>query len=216
MGRRSGVRAEETRRELLDAAIAVLRERGYEGTRVSEIAARAGVTSGALYNHFASKADLLEAAISEHAPDLVTSALQGGEIGSVIDALRAAGTALPEHSVAMGPLLVELIATATRDDEIAKVVGRSVTDRERLATDVVRLGQDGGEIDPAIDAEALSRFVTLVALGSLVAAALDLKPVDDDAWRSVIDRTLEAARPPVARRSTARTPHEPQDPQDPT
>ena len=44
VGRRTGVSAEDTRRELLDAAIAVLRERGYEGTRVSEIASRAGVT----------------------------------------------------------------------------------------------------------------------------------------------------------------------------
>jgi len=200
MGRRSGVSAEETRAELLAAAMRVLLARGYEGTRVSEISREAGVTTGAIYNHFGSKAELLEAAIIEQAPDAIAGVLggsaSGGEVGSIAAAFIDAGSSLADHARVMGPLLIELIATATRDGDIAKVVQRGFADKERTAADVIRAGQDGAEIDPALDAEALSRFVTLLALGSMAAAALDLKPIDDDAWRAVIGRTVAGVRPP--------------------
>ncbi|MEU3690007.1 ScbR family autoregulator-binding transcription factor [Streptomyces narbonensis] len=51
-------RAIKTRRAILEAAATVFAERGYERTTIGEILARAGVTKGALYFHFASKEDL--------------------------------------------------------------------------------------------------------------------------------------------------------------
>jgi AcrR family transcriptional regulator len=55
--------ADSTRQRLLDAASEVFLEKGYEGTRVAEIARRAGLTTGAIYGNFESKADLLTAAL---------------------------------------------------------------------------------------------------------------------------------------------------------
>jgi AcrR family transcriptional regulator len=54
----------DTRQRLLDAATEVFLEKGYEGTRVAEIARRAGLTTGAIYGNFGSKADLLTAALA--------------------------------------------------------------------------------------------------------------------------------------------------------
>ncbi|MEU7070158.1 ScbR family autoregulator-binding transcription factor [Streptomyces narbonensis] len=51
-------RAIKTRRAILEAAATVFAERGYERTTIGEILARAGVTKGALYFHFASKEDV--------------------------------------------------------------------------------------------------------------------------------------------------------------
>ncbi|MGW0121511.1 ScbR family autoregulator-binding transcription factor [Streptomyces sp. NPDC003327] len=51
-------RAIRTRRLILEAAAYVFAERGYERTTVGEILARAGVTKGALYFHFASKEEV--------------------------------------------------------------------------------------------------------------------------------------------------------------
>jgi hypothetical protein len=48
MGRIAGVTAAETRERLLRAAADVFAERGYDGTRVADIAAAAGVSNGAL------------------------------------------------------------------------------------------------------------------------------------------------------------------------
>src|SRR5262245_35645316 len=84
MGRRVGVDPEDTRRELLDATIRVLLKRGYEGTRVAEIASEAGVTAGAIYNHFSSKSELLKAAVTERAPSAISMLMAEGEEFSVI------------------------------------------------------------------------------------------------------------------------------------
>jgi AcrR family transcriptional regulator len=173
----------------------VLLARGYEGTRVSMIAQEAGLTSGAIYNHFSSKAELLTAAIVEQGPDAISDLIRAGDGTSVIDAFRQIGRVLPDRSAVMGPLMLDLIATSTRDPEVAEVVRGEFAGKEQDAADVMRLGQDTGEIDPAIDAEALTRFTTMLALGSIVAAALELKPVDDAAWSAVVDRMLNAITP---------------------
>jgi AcrR family transcriptional regulator len=55
-------RSRAARKKLLDATIAVLVERGYGGLSTKEVAMRAGLSSGALVHHFATKADLVIAA----------------------------------------------------------------------------------------------------------------------------------------------------------
>jgi AcrR family transcriptional regulator len=49
----------DTRQRILDVALALFIEQGYDGTSLREIAERLGVTKAALYYHFASKEDLL-------------------------------------------------------------------------------------------------------------------------------------------------------------
>lgn len=55
----------ETHRRILDAAIGVYRERGIEGARIAEIAARADVSRGTILNHFRTPDGLLEAVLDE-------------------------------------------------------------------------------------------------------------------------------------------------------
>lgn len=52
-------RSEQTRRQLIDATIELLMERGLAQTTVQEICRRAEVTTGALQHHFGSKSELV-------------------------------------------------------------------------------------------------------------------------------------------------------------
>lgn len=58
-------RSEDTRRRILDAAVALLGERGYAGLRTTDVALAAGVSKGAQTHHFPSK-DALVVAVVEH------------------------------------------------------------------------------------------------------------------------------------------------------
>jgi TetR/AcrR family transcriptional regulator, transcriptional repressor for nem operon len=48
-------RAEASGRKLLDAAVHVIRSKGYSAARVEDICAEAGLTKGAFFHHFANK-----------------------------------------------------------------------------------------------------------------------------------------------------------------
>ena len=63
--RTQGERSEQTRRQLLDAAIAIVLEAGLANATVVEICRRAEVTTGALQHHFRSKSELLASVVTE-------------------------------------------------------------------------------------------------------------------------------------------------------
>ena len=69
-------RRAETRAALLAAALDAFATDGYDGVGTEAIVRAAGVTRGALYHHFADKADLLAAVVAEVA-DNVSSTIAG-------------------------------------------------------------------------------------------------------------------------------------------
>ena len=59
------VTKQDARAKLLDAALAVIRRKGYSAATVDELCAAAGVTKGAFFHHFKSK-DALGVAAADH------------------------------------------------------------------------------------------------------------------------------------------------------
>lgn len=118
MRRSQADRRAATRGLLLDAARALFTARGYAGTGTPEIVAAAGVTRGALYHHFADKADLFRAlcqreadavgAAIEAATEAIRDPAQALEAGALayLDAMEVPGRAtllLVEAPAALGP-----------------------------------------------------------------------------------------------------------------
>ena len=62
--------AEERRRQILNAAIAVFARLGYAGTGTADIAREAGIGEPTIYRYFANKRDLYLAAIAEGAREI--------------------------------------------------------------------------------------------------------------------------------------------------
>lgn len=60
MARYSREHKARSRAALVEAAAAAFRRHGYDGVGIDEICARAGLTRGAFYGHFRSKADLYQ------------------------------------------------------------------------------------------------------------------------------------------------------------
>jgi AcrR family transcriptional regulator len=103
VGRRQQ-QGEETRQRILDATIEIAAERGYEGTSMSQIAERAGVSMSSIYWHFADK-DAVIAAVLQRSHDrwfadatLYALPRQGEPLGAdLVDAVRRDIIALTRH-----------------------------------------------------------------------------------------------------------------------
>jgi TetR/AcrR family acrAB operon transcriptional repressor len=63
--RRTKAEAAATRRQVMNAALRVFSQKGYEATRLDDIAREAAVTRGAIYWHFSNKADLYHTLVAE-------------------------------------------------------------------------------------------------------------------------------------------------------
>src|SRR5262245_542209 len=120
VGRIAGVTAAETRERLLHAAADVFAKRGYDGTRVADIARAAGVSNGALYAHFGAKAELLGAALRTHGPQVLAEQFAADPDQPITELLLTIGRALPRRRDAFGYLVVEAMVAARRDEDLAR------------------------------------------------------------------------------------------------
>ncbi|GAA4516359.1 MULTISPECIES: helix-turn-helix domain containing protein [Nonomuraea] len=194
MGRIAGVTAAETRERLLRAAAEVFAERGYDGTRVADIAAAAGVSNGALYAHFGSKAELLVAALRAHASRMLADLLADDPDRSATELLLAIGRRLPRRRDAPGYLLVEALVAARRDPDVATPTRDYVGERADWIAGLVRVAQGDGELDPALSPEALAHFCFLLAIGSALVPP-DLHAVDEAEWAALLARVVHGLAP---------------------
>jgi AcrR family transcriptional regulator len=191
MGRIAGVTADQTRARLLRAAADVFAARGYDGTRVADIAAAAGVSNGALYAHFGSKAELLLAALRAHGRRVLSDLLAADPDSPVTELLLQAGRSLPRRCDARGFLVVEALVAARRDNDLAGPMRVYTAERADWLARLIEAGQAAGEVDSALSPAAIAHFCLLLALGSSLLPA-DLHPVDDGDWAALLTRVVSA------------------------
>ena len=114
------LRGEATPDRLLSAAAEAFAEHGFGGVTLGDIAARAGVTTGAIYNHFAGKEDLLVAAARAALAGISPGAPRSENPAE--EATRATRAFLAPQSQQMRRLLVELHLAATRSPALASLL----------------------------------------------------------------------------------------------
>ena len=194
MGRIAGVTAAQTRDRLLRAAADVFAERGYDGTRVADIAAAAGVSNGALYAHFGSKAELLTGALRTHGRRLLADMVAADPGRPVTELLLAIGRSLPHPRDARGYLIVEALVGARRDDDLAEPMRCYIDERADQLASLIRVAQAGAELDPALSPNALAHFCLLLAMGSALITP-DLHEVGDQEWAALLARVVAGLAP---------------------
>jgi AcrR family transcriptional regulator len=92
-GAPKGDKRQRTRARLIEAAAEVIGEKGYERTSLEEVAARAGMTRGAIYGNFASKDELLLAFVETRWRPIVPRFRPGAPLA---EQLRVMGEAVAE------------------------------------------------------------------------------------------------------------------------
>jgi TetR/AcrR family transcriptional repressor of nem operon len=169
--------APDSRTKLLDAALVVIRTRGYAAARVEDICEAAGMTKGGFFHHFASK-EALAVAAAEYWSSMTGAFFAGAPYHRHADPLdRVLGYldfrrdllrgSLPEYTCLVGTLVQETYDThpVIRDaceqciSDHAAVVARDIAEAKRLHAP-----------DAAWTAESLALYTQAVLQGAFILA----------------------------------------------
>jgi AcrR family transcriptional regulator len=157
---------------MLSAAAEVIRERGLENARVSDVAERAGTSAPSVLYYFETKAELLKEALTsaeEQYYDELERELAGIESARERLVLIVAGGAGDGDYDAS--LWMELWARALRDPDLAATRAELDGRWRQAITDVVRYGQERGEFGP-VEAEDFAMLLSSLLDGLAVQIAL--------------------------------------------
>lgn len=200
--------AQRRRRQIVEAAMACFRRRGFHQTSMQEICAEAGISAGALYRYFPSKADIIFAISEEElrTGDQLLDAIAGG--GDITENLvRIAGDVL-EKCANDQPLTAEVIAEMTRDPAIAARFAVRLEDKQKRLAAAIAAGQRRGAVARHIDADDAARLVMLMIDGLILrAAAFGGRDLDTfiGSFRAFAENLLKPAVTPAARKPRAAT-----------
>ena len=105
-GKPKGDKRDRTRAALLEAARAVIREKGYERTTMEEVARRAGMSTGAIYGNFKNRDELFIALGEAYWPPVAPRVPRGATFAEAMRALAEATLAAVDERapVAVGRL----------------------------------------------------------------------------------------------------------------
>ena len=157
---------------ILAAAAEVIRERGLENARVSDVAARAGTSAPSILYYFASKAELLKEALTSaeerYYEDLERELIEIESAGERLIKIVGGGAGEGDYDAA---LWMELWAKALRDPDLAAMRAEFDGRWRRAIADVVRYGQQRGEFGSA-DPETFAALLASLLDGLAVQIAL--------------------------------------------
>lgn len=160
----SEVRTRTRRGQILRAAATAFAEEGFHRTKVRDIADRAGLAEGTIYNYFASKDELLLALLDAvNETPARTDAFSAAEDQSVVqfvDAyVRHRFTALESHLDVLRPILSELLVDADlRERYLRDTVEPTLELAERYFADKADAGEIA-DLDPGLLARTVAAQV---------------------------------------------------------
>jgi TetR/AcrR family transcriptional repressor of nem operon len=168
----------ESKTKLLDAALHVIRAKGYTATRVEDVCEAAGLTKGSFFHHFKSKEELALAA-AEHWNEVTSTAFLGAPYQALTDPLdRVLGYVDFRKTILQGDLAKFTCLVGTMVQEVyethpelraaceASISGHAATLEPDIAEAMRRYRVDGSQWTP----RSLALYTQAVLQGSFVLA----------------------------------------------
>ena len=182
-GKKFRRRAEARPDEVLDAALELFTQKGFSAARVDDIAAKAGISKGAVYLYFPSKEAILEGLvrravlpIADHALGMI-SHYDGDPRFAVSMVMKMIGGRLSDPKLLAVPRLI--IREVVHFPHLAEMYRREVLDRViPVVETLIKRGIDQGylrQVDPNL---TIRSIVGPIALHILMAEIFGIVPKD--------------------------------------
>jgi TetR/AcrR family transcriptional repressor of uid operon len=186
--------ADRRRRQILDAALACFRRRGFHQATMQEICAEAGMSAGALYRYFGSKAEIIGAIAEDKHADSDRAFLEATQTGTLIDALSLiARDFFEKFAEGDGALIADIFAEAIRDDAVAAPLLKINQNSMDYCAQAIKRAQARGEVDEKLDAREAANILFAAIEGVALRRAF-LRDTDPNAavaqFRALAERYL--------------------------
>src|SRR5512147_1605125 len=169
-------RSEETRSRILESALKLFSNHGYNKASVDDICTEAGISKGAFYHHFESKQALFLALLDSWL-QTIDNAIEASKDKTVPETFMQMTEAFPYIFESAGdhlPMFLEFWMQASRDDEIWQASIAPYRRYHKYFTSLIKKGVEEGsfvEVNP----EIASRLIVSMAMGLLLQSLLDPK-----------------------------------------
>lgn len=192
-GRQLTAKAAATRTRIIESATDLFATEGYAAVTIREVAARSGVTTGAIYATFRGKAELLveavRASIAVDLNDIPESVLERPL--PKIDAHQFTSGNEPRRE-RLRTLLLEAATAARTDDGVREQLSRLLEDRLDEWTISHQLWQQQAGVDPELDMRSLTALLMCIELGAGVMAAVGIGEPSPEQTALLVERMLQA------------------------
>lgn len=156
--------------EIVVAALEVFAEKGFAAARLDDIAARAGVSKGAVYLYFATKEDIFRAVVEQGvAPNLSALRAAVAQEGQSFPALLRAFVGVMSgmiETTPLGGILKMVIGEARNFPELARVWhDRLIVPALGALTAAIAAGQARGELQPGDPRQYAASLISPILVG---------------------------------------------------
>jgi AcrR family transcriptional regulator len=184
--------SEPTRERILLSATRFFAEQGFASTSMPAIAKASGVTAGAIYKHFDSKADLLFE-VTRRALESIPLFVQAAERKNDAAALvtLAAAYTQPELKL-VRQLSIEVHSAATRDAKVRRVLSTSDERAIKGISEILAVAQRTGEIDQGVNPDFAACAFSIFVMGLTHMDTLFPKLIGDSSWREFVSGRIGA------------------------
>ena len=197
-----------SRETLLRAAIAEIAERGYEHARLVDIAARADMTVGAIYNWFDNKSVLFKAALefalqlqhdknSDYLATEKVRAATGFEASHWLIKIAALSPRQGNDSETTEAqlILLEALRSAWRDDDSKAPLQSQVSSLLQQYVAIVEQAMADGLVDKNLNPQLIARLFMAFPVGLATLTAAGAPDIDPKEFIDVFVRINEALQP---------------------
>ena len=144
---------------LLQVAVKLFNERGYDGTSMEDLSRKLGITKSAIYHHVPSKEELLRLAVDRALDGLfevasATAQLDGRAIDRLEHLVRGSVVVLADRLP-----FVTLLLRVRGNTKVERAALARRREFDRLVTDLVKQAEAEGDVRPDVDPAVTARLV---------------------------------------------------------
>ena len=183
---------------MLDSALTVFGERGFEAATVSEIARNCGLTTGAIYARWASKREMFVTTVEYASDQRMLLLIKNLEATTAEKLSMLSSNLLTASRDRTRNLWMEACVTGGRDTLVHGAISEAQETEAVELTEIVEVGKAEGSIDPSLSTDAVVFLCQALGLGTYLALRAQVperpRPEDDD-WSALMNRLIESLRP---------------------